>query len=57
MKSFFKYFIAMAILLSSVNFLACSSKKSPSENSKSENVVAQKKIQLIRNDAEKKGMY
>ena len=34
--------------------MACSSKKSASENANKETVEAQKKIQLIRNDAEKK---
>ncbi len=52
MKTFFKYIVAIAILISSVNFMSCSSKKS--ENTKTEEVKAQKKIQLIRNDAEKK---
>ena len=54
MKTFFKYFIAMAIVISSVNFVACSSKKGANENANTEEVKAQKKIQLIRNDAEKK---
>ena len=52
MKLFFKYFMALAMLFSSINFMACSSKKS--ENANKETVEAQKKIQLIRNDAEKK---
>lgn len=54
MKSFFKYFIAMTIIASSINFTACSPKKSSDENAKSNKVEVQKKIQLIRNDAEKK---
>ena len=54
MKTFFKYFVAMAILTSSVNFMACSSKKKAIENANSKEVKAQKKIQLIRNDAEKR---
>ena len=54
MKTFFKYFVAMSIVISSVNFVACSSKKTASENANTEEVKAQKKIQLIRNDAEKK---
>ena len=52
MKTFFKYIVAIAIIVSSANFMSCSSKKS--ENTKTEKEKAQKKIQLIRNDAEKK---
>jgi len=54
MKSIFKYFVAMTIFASSINFMACSPKKSVAKNANSEKVEAQKKIQLVRNDAEKK---
>ncbi len=52
MKTPFIYFVAIVIVVLSANFTACTSKKS--ENTNTEEVEAQKKIQLIRNDAEKK---
>lgn len=54
MKSLLKYFVVVTIIASSINFISCSPKKSMAENAKSENVNAKKKIELIRNDAEKK---
>jgi len=54
MKSIFKYFVALTIFASSINFMACSPTKKAAKNAKSDKVEAQKKIQLVRNDAEKK---
>lgn len=54
MKTIMKYFFVLTILISSVSFTACSSKKESSEKSDSKEMKAQKKIQLIRNDAKTK---
>lgn len=54
MKSFLKYSLALMILISSMNFMACSPKKNNSVEEKTDKVEAQKRIQLVRNDAEKK---
>ena len=53
MKSFFKYVVVMVVLTSSINFYSCTPKKSSESEAKSE-VVKKNKIQLVRNDTEKK---
>ena len=52
MKTVFKNVISMAILISSIN-VSCSPQKGSEDNSKSDAMVANK-IELVRNDAEKK---
>ncbi len=46
--------LAVSMLLSSTIFISCSSKKKADENEVSEKTNSKKKIQLLRNDAEKK---
>ena len=53
MNTYTRYFIALTILISSFHMSSCSSKKGDNNDAKSSK-VATEKIQLIRNDAEKK---
>lgn len=53
MKSFIRYFLALMIITSSCFLVACSPEKGKSEESKADKLET-KKIQLVRNDAEKK---
>jgi len=52
MRLFFKNFIAVTIILSSLNFYSCTPNKGDAEETKSDNVV-EKKILLVRNDEKK----
>jgi len=53
MKSMFKNFVVMTMLISSINYMGCSTKKDTTESTDEEK-VEKNKIQLVRNDAEKK---
>ena len=53
MKTFSNYLFAVTIIISLTNVMGCSSKKRANENAISEEGKAHKRIQLIRNDAEK----
>ena len=49
----FKNFVVMTMLISSINYMGCSTKKDTTESTDEEK-VEKNKIQLVRNDAEKK---